>query len=89
MSTTSLQFFAIPAIDSQAAQADLNAFMAAHRVVAVDRQWLAAGLDSRWAVCVTVAAGPGLLPAALKAGQAGKAGAAFLQAMAEHSGPAP
>lgn len=65
MSST-LHFFAIPALDTQAAQEELNQFLAQHRVVALEKQWLAAGSDSHWAVCVTVAAGPGPLPAALK-----------------------
>lgn len=64
-------YFAIPALHPQAAQDELNAFCAAHRVVAVDQQWLADGACSHWAVCVTVAAGPGPLPQALK-GERGK-----------------
>ena len=64
--SSSLHFFAIPALDAQGAQDQLNQFLAQHRVVALEKQWLAAGSDSRWAVCVTVAAGPGPLPAALK-----------------------
>lgn len=50
----SLHFFAIPTLDQEAAQ------------VALDRQWLAAGLDSCWVICVIVAAEQGPLPASLK-----------------------
>ena len=64
--SSSLHFFAIPALDAQAAQDELNQFLAQHRVVTIEKQWLVAGSDSHWAVCVTVAAGPGPLPAALK-----------------------
>ena len=62
----SLHFFSIPALDSRGAQDELNQFCDAHRVVAVDRQFVSQGADSYWAVCVTVAAGHGPLPDALK-----------------------
>ena len=65
----SLNFFTIPALNPQPAQNALNDFCAAQRVVSVDRQFVAAGADSFWAVCVTVAPGTGPLPAALKAAQ--------------------
>jgi superfamily II DNA helicase RecQ len=63
----SLHFFAIPALEPTCAQDELNRFCAAHRVVSVERQFVAAGRESFWALCVTVAPGPGTLPAALKA----------------------
>jgi superfamily II DNA helicase RecQ len=59
-------FFAVPALDPQNAQDALNRLCAQRRVVSVDRQFVAAGIDSFWAVCVTVAPGPGPLPDALK-----------------------
>ena len=62
-----LYFFAIPALDPQLAQDELNRFCAAQRVVAIERQLVAAGLDAYWAVCVTVASGGGPLPDTLKA----------------------
>ncbi|MDP2431613.1 MAG: hypothetical protein Q8O33_06245 [Pseudomonadota bacterium] len=40
-----LHFFSISALHPQAAQAELNAFLAQHRVVALEKQWVAAGLD--------------------------------------------
>ena len=64
----SLHFFAIPALQAQAAQDEFNAFCAAHRVVQVERQFVAAGAQSFWALCATVATGPGPLPSALKRG---------------------
>lgn len=51
-------FAAIPVLDSAAAERDLNAFLAAHRVVTVDRQLIASGLQSTWAVCVAYSAAP-------------------------------
>jgi superfamily II DNA helicase RecQ len=62
-----LYFFTVPALDPGPAQDELNRFCEGQRVVAVDRQFVAAGLDSYWALCVTVSAGAGSLPDALKA----------------------
>jgi hypothetical protein len=62
----SLHFFSIPALQPQMAQDEFNAFCAAHRVLQVERQFVAAGAQSFWALCATVASGPGPLPAALK-----------------------
>lgn len=38
-----LKFFAIPALHAGQAEADLNQFLRGHRVVAIERQFLAAG----------------------------------------------
>jgi superfamily II DNA helicase RecQ len=62
----SLHFFHIPARAPEPAQSELNAFLAGHRVLAVQREWLADGAHSGWAFCVEVATGPGTLPGALK-----------------------
>lgn len=62
-----LFFFAIPALDPQAAQDEFNRFCATQRVVAVDRQFVADGRNSYWSLCVTVADASGPLPDALKA----------------------
>ncbi len=64
--SSSLHFFTIPALNPNAAQVQLNQFLAANRVVAMEKQWLAAGNESLWAICVTVAAGNAALPACLK-----------------------
>jgi len=61
-----MHFFAVPALDPRAAQDELNRFCAAQRVVSVERQFVAAGRDSYWVICVQVASGPGPLPDALK-----------------------
>ncbi len=46
-------FFTIPIHHGSAAADDLNRFLNAHRVSAVERQFVAAAGDSAWAVCVT------------------------------------
>jgi len=48
-------FFAIPALNSAAEQVHLNDFCQRHRVVSVDRQFVNAGTDSHWAMCVQFA----------------------------------
>ena len=64
-----MHFFAIPALDPQPAQDEFNRFCDARRVVAVERQFVADGRNSYWALCVTVASGTGPLPDALKASE--------------------
>ncbi len=61
-----LRFFSIPALDPAAAEAELNALLAAGRVAGVERQFVAAGAASYWSVIVTLVDGPGPLPAGLK-----------------------
>ncbi|EXI82855.1 MAG: ATP-dependent DNA helicase RecQ [Candidatus Accumulibacter appositus] len=65
----SYRFFAIPACNPGAAEAELNQLLAASRVLSVERQLVAAGEASFWAICVSLAPGPGPLPDALKADQ--------------------
>lgn len=62
----SFHFFAVPALDPEAEQDRLNDFCQSHRVVAVDRQFIAAGAASHWAICIQIAQGPGPLPEALR-----------------------
>jgi superfamily II DNA helicase RecQ len=57
-----LHFVTVPIHGSAAAEEELNQFLADHRVLAVDRQLVADGQRSAWAVCVTyvdAAASPG------------------------------
>lgn len=63
----SLHFFAIPALEPVGAQEEFNRFCTGHRVVSVECQFVSAGRESFWALCATVASGPGPLPEALKA----------------------
>lgn len=63
-----VRIFAVPALDPASADADLNRLLAAGRVAGLERQFVAAGAASFWAVCVSLADGPRPLPAALKVG---------------------
>ena len=54
-----LQFFTIPVHDPQAVTDEINAFLAAHRVVTVERQFVADGANSLWSVCVSYLDGEG------------------------------
>ena len=47
------RFFHIPFRDSTTAEAELNAFLGDHRVLAVDRRWVDQGPDSFWSFCIT------------------------------------
>ena len=60
-----LHFHTIPLFESAPAEAELNRFLAAHRVLTVDRHLIADGPRSAWAVCVTYVDRPA--PAATEA----------------------
>lgn len=47
-----MHFVTVPVFDSAAAEAELNQFLASHRVLAVDRKLIDDGACSVWAVCV-------------------------------------
>jgi len=47
-----LKFFQVPIREFQAVEAELNAFLRAHRVLSVDRRWVDLGQDSFWAICI-------------------------------------
>ena len=64
-----MHFVTIPVFDSGAAQAELNRFLGGHRVLAVERQLVADGAGSAWAVCVSYVDRPGV-------SQAGSSGSA-------------
>ena len=44
--------FTIPIRDSEASEADLNAFLRSHKVLSVDRIWVDQGSNSFWSFCV-------------------------------------
>jgi len=46
------RFFQIPARGCVVGEAELNNFLASHRVLTVDRRWLEMGENSQWAICV-------------------------------------
>lgn len=52
-----LKIFTIPIYDGDAANEELNRFLAMHRVVTVDREFVANGVHSVWTICVTVETG--------------------------------
>jgi hypothetical protein len=58
-----MQFFTISIADHQAATDALNAFLAAHRVVHVERHFVAEGANSAWSICVSYMEGEGCLAA--------------------------
>jgi superfamily II DNA helicase RecQ len=53
-------FFQLPTDASPEVAAPLNAFLRAHRVVRVTRQWCEAGKESSWAFCVEYVDGTAL-----------------------------
>ena len=54
-----LHFATVPIHDGAAAEEELNRFLATHRVVAIERQFVANGDRSAWAVCVSWVTTPG------------------------------
>lgn len=48
-----LHSVSVPVYDSAPAEAELNQFLATHRVIAMDRQLIPEGPRSTWAVCVS------------------------------------
>jgi len=51
-------FATIPIFDPAPAEAELNRFLATHRVVGIDRQLVANGDRTAWVVCVSYSEGP-------------------------------
>ena len=47
-----LRFFVVPVHDSSAFEQELNASMARHKVVSIDRHLIDEGANSFWAICV-------------------------------------
>ncbi|RDH84314.1 MAG: hypothetical protein DIZ78_12265 [endosymbiont of Escarpia spicata] len=48
-----IKCFSIPAFDSDAAEGELNRFLAAHRILGIDRQFVQDGINSSWCLCVS------------------------------------
>lgn len=46
------RFFIVPVQSSESAEAELNAFLASHKVLTVDRRWVDLGANSFWAFCI-------------------------------------
>ena len=53
------RFFTVPVHDPRGAEGELNGFLRGHRVLAVDRRWIEAGLNSCWTFCVDYMEAPG------------------------------
>lgn len=48
-----LRFFTVPVCDGDQAAEEVNRFLGAHRIVAIDRQFVHDGPNSAWALCIT------------------------------------
>ena len=47
------KFFNIPVLFSESAETELNCFCDSHRIANIEKQFVADGANSRWAICVT------------------------------------
>ncbi len=47
-----LRFFVVPVYDSGGFEQELNGFLARHKVLSIDRQFIDQGSNSFWAICV-------------------------------------
>lgn len=63
-----VKFFAVPALAPGEAEEELNRFLAAHRVLAVDRHLVSADRAAYWALCVSYLDGEAT-PSPLKRGK--------------------
>ena len=52
-----LNFFSISSLSPDQGQTALNLFCAQHRVVSVEKQFVALGMESFWSICVTTIEG--------------------------------
>ncbi|MBX3516757.1 MAG: HRDC domain-containing protein [Rhodospirillales bacterium] len=48
-----MRFFNVPVLDGDEAAEEVNRFLGAHRIVAIDRQFIHDGANSAWALCIT------------------------------------
>jgi superfamily II DNA helicase RecQ len=48
-----LRFFQVPAHDASDVEDELNRFLRSHRIVTIDRHFVADGINSSWAISVT------------------------------------
>ena len=48
-----LKFFTVSIHSGDDTEAELNRFLAAHRIIAIDRQFVSNGANSAWSVCVS------------------------------------
>jgi len=57
-----LKFFAVPALEPGEAEREVNAFLAKHRIVKMDRQLVSDAMGTYWALSVTYLEPDGPLP---------------------------
>lgn len=81
--------FTIRALQPEPQQAEFNHFCAQQRVVRVERQFVADGAQSFWALCVDAAEGAGPLPDDLKRGNSRRATSATSAASVASAPDAP
>jgi hypothetical protein len=48
-----LRFFTVPMQDASDAAEELNGFLSSHRILSVERYFVADGANSTWAICVS------------------------------------
>ncbi|MCB9701890.1 MAG: HRDC domain-containing protein [Myxococcales bacterium] len=60
-----MHFVSVPVVDGAEAEAELNRFLAGHRIIAIDRQLVIDGARSLWAICVSYVERPGSASATL------------------------
>ncbi|MCP3869359.1 MAG: hypothetical protein GY703_14895 [Gammaproteobacteria bacterium] len=48
-----MKFFTIPALAFDKTEGELNRFLAANRILGVDRQFIADGVNSHWCLCIS------------------------------------
>ena len=53
-----LQFFTVSTSCPEAVGSELNSFLAAHRILAIDKHFVDNGADSFWSICVTYTDAP-------------------------------
>jgi len=52
LAAMSFKFFYVPSRNPESTEAELNSFLASHRVVTIERKFVENGADSFWAFCV-------------------------------------
>ena len=57
------RFLTVPALSSAEAEREVNAFLASHKILSVDRRWIDLGTSSYWALCIDYLPGNAADPA--------------------------
>ncbi len=67
-----LRFFMVPVTAADDAAVELNRFLAANRILAIERQFISDGANSAWTICVSFDEGGGAATARPGIGKRGK-----------------